>query len=229
MKNYSRILITLLFTILSFHLKAQAILGLTTTSVSNSSPNIGDQLYIFATLKNFSLTDTFSNIIGFEVANKDSILTSTITVGKPPYTNTLIKLAPQEEKSALFTLQMFSNTFVAGPDIIIVWPIVMDPNIFITDSAEAPINIVDPLYISDKEDALLQHYVFNELLFINNINQENMLEQVQIFNAFEQLLIEQKIDNKPAIVSLEKLTKGIYYGYITFRNKKQLVIKIFYH
>lgn len=226
MKNYSKILVTILFTILSFHLKAQAILGLTTTSVSNSSPNIGDQLYIFATLKNFSLTDTFNNIIGFEVANKDSILTSTVTVGKPPYTNTVIKLAPQEEKSALFTVQMFSNTFVTGPDIIIVWPVVVDPNIIIIDSAEAPINIVDPLYLIDKKNVLLQHYVFNGQLFIKNINQEDVLEQVQIFNTFGQPLIDQKIDNKPAIVSLENLSKGIYYGYITFRNKKQQVIKV---
>jgi hypothetical protein len=90
---------------------AQAKLGLYTTSVSNSTPNLNDQISIFTKLKNTSTTDTFSGVINFLLANKDSIITNLSVVGKPPFTGTSITLAPLEEKAALFTVQLIAHLF----------------------------------------------------------------------------------------------------------------------
>jgi len=95
---------------------AQAKLGLYTTSVSNSTPNLNDQISIFTKLKNTSTTDTFSGVINFLLANKDSIITNLSVVGKPPFTGTSITLAPLEEKP-LFLLFSFCPR-ILKPDLI---------------------------------------------------------------------------------------------------------------
>jgi hypothetical protein len=103
---------------------------------------LNDQISIFTKLKNTSTTDTFSGVINFLLANKDSIITNLSVVGKPPFTGTSITLAPLEEKAALFTVQLLPTYFKAGPDIIIVWPVA---SVAVVDSARAPIQIANAL------------------------------------------------------------------------------------
>jgi hypothetical protein len=169
---------------------AQAKLGLYTTSVSNSTPNLNDQISIFTKLKNTSTTDTFSGVINFLLANKDSIITNLSVVGKPPFTGTSITLAPLEEKAALFTVQLLPTYFKTGPDIIIVWPVA---SVAIVDSARAPIQITNALWAwKSKVEMKFQLFVANEQLFVRKNGQENALQYVRIY-AVSGALIEQHL------------------------------------
>ena len=212
-KNRFIFFLSLCFMLCNTTAHAQAQLGLYTTSVSNSTPNIGDQFYLFASLKNYSATDTFNGVINFELANKDSIITIVTIVGKPPYTNTIIKLAPLEEKSALFTVQILPSHFTAGPDIIIVWPIASVPTV---DSARAPIVIQNPLGIKEQTESKLHLFVFNEQIFIQNTDTENPLQQLQILNMNGQVVSAIPINSNSTVVPIAELPKGIYVAQLNF-------------
>ena len=221
-KNRFIFFLSLCFMLCNTTAHAQAQLGLYTTSVSNSTPNIGDQFYLFASLKNYSATDTFNGVINFELANKDSIITIVTIVGKPPYTNTIIKLAPLEEKSALFTVQILPSHFTAGPDIIIVWPIASVP---IVDSARAPIVIQNPLGIKEQTESKLHLFVFNEQIFIQNTDTENPLQQLQILNMNGQVVSAAKINSPIATIPVNNLPKGVFIVEILLQNGETRVLK----
>lgn len=223
MKKYNSIILTLLL-FAAFHsqLSAQAKLGLFTTSISSSTPNLGDQLYIFTSLKNYSTVDTFIGVIDFELANEDSIITNATIVGKPPYTKTSIKLAPLEEKSALFTVQILPSYFKVGPDIIIVWPIAAVP---IIDTASAPIVIQSPLHTSESSLKKINLFILNNQLCIQNIDSENLLEQVQIINLNGQIISTTLLSNNSFLLPIGELSKGIYIARLVFRNGETKKLK----
>ncbi|MES2619413.1 MAG: T9SS type A sorting domain-containing protein [Bacteroidota bacterium] len=223
MKNYIKILFTGLF-LISIHItvRAQAQLGLYTTSVSSSTPNMGDQLYLFAQLKNYSTIDTFNGVINFELANKDSIITNVTIVGKPPYTNTVIKLAPLEEKSALFTVQILPSYFKAGPDIIIVWPIATAT---IVDSASAVIVIQDPLSIDEQTKAKLRIFTTTEQLIIINEGQESQLEQVRIYTTTGSVILAYKTNTPNITIPLSVLPQGSYIAEVLLQNGERRMLK----
>ena len=186
---------------------AQAKLGLYTTSVSNSTPNLGDQISIFTKLRNTSTTDTFSGVINFLLANKDSIITNLSVVGKPPFTGTSITLAPLEEKAALFTVQLLPTYFKAGPDIIIVWPVA---SVAIVDSARAPIQIVNALGLDELSGNEIQLFVANEQLFIRKSSQQNALQYVRIYAVSGALIEQHSLHATNNTIPLQQLPSGMY-------------------
>lgn len=186
---------------------AQAKLGLYTTSVSNSTPNLGDQISIFTKLRNTSTTDTFSGVINFLLANKDSIITNLSVVGKPPFTGTSITLAPLEEKAALFTVQLLPTYFKAGPDIIIVWPVA---SVAIVDSARAPIQIVNALGLDELGGNEIQLFVANEQLFVRKNGQENALQYVRIYAVSGTLIEQHLLHSTNNNIPLRHLPDGMY-------------------
>ena len=194
---------------------AQAILHTTISTVSNSSPVIGDQLSVFTQLQNVSLTDTFKGIINFDLANKDSIIENVSILGKPNYNGTFITLAPLETKAGLFTVQIIAPNFVAGPDIIIVWPIA---TAVIFDSARTNINIQAPLGIEEDEinQPMLWHN--NHELFIQMNDPKNGLQGVRIFNLNGQLVLNRHLQTGSNRISIENLPCGFYLAEIEYAN-----------
>lgn len=186
---------------------AQAKLGLYTTSVSNSTPNLNDQISIFTKLKNTSTTDTFSGVINFLLANKDSIITNLSVVGKPPFTGTSITLAPLEEKAALFTVQLLPTYFKTGPDIIIVWPVA---SVAIVDSARAPIQITNALGLEEQGGNEFQLFVANEQLFVRKSGQENALQYVRIYTVSGALIEQHLLNAANNTIPLQHLPDGVY-------------------
>jgi hypothetical protein len=186
---------------------AQAKLGLYTTSVSNSTPNLNDQISIFTKLKNTSTTDTFSGVINFLLANKDSIITNLSVVGKPPFTGTSITLAPLEEKAALFTVQLLPTYFKAGPDIIIVWPVA---SVAVVDSARAPIQIANALGLEEQGGNEIQLFVANEQLFVRKSGQENALQYVRIYAVSGALIEQHSLHAMNNTIPLQQLPSGMY-------------------
>jgi hypothetical protein len=188
-------------------LSAQARLGLYYTSASSTTPNLNTQLSVFTQLKNLSTTDTFSGVVNFSLANKDSIITNLSVVGYPSFTGTSITLAPLEQRSALFTLQLLPSYFKIGPDIIIVWPVV---SVAVIDSARAPIDIQAAVGVDDIADDSMQVFVANEHLFIRNSGIDQRLQQVQIIDIEGREIISRSAELKEHSLYLGDLPKGIY-------------------
>jgi hypothetical protein len=185
---------------------AQASLGLFTSSVSNSSPTLNTQISIFTELLNLSATDTFRGVVNFKLANKDSIITNVNVVGMPNFAGTSITLAPQEQKAALFTVQLLPSYFSIGNDIIIVWPVAA---VATPDSAKAPIVISAETGISDIASQSVKAYVADERLMIIS-DDKTGLQQVQIFDIAGRKVGEYTIDATAITISLHDLPKGIY-------------------
>lgn len=185
---------------------AQAQLSLTTTSTSNSTPAINDQLSILTKLKNVSLTDTFTGPVDFLLANKDSIIYDVTIVGKPAFAGTTITLAPQEERSALFTVELFPSHFKAGPDIIIVWPVAA---VHITDSARAPIVIQPALGIDAVAQDDVSAYFSGDQLHILT-DAKITTGRVEIYNMIGQTVGSYTLTSPTTTIPLHHLPKGSY-------------------
>ncbi len=185
---------------------AQAQLSLTTTSTSSSTPAINDQLSILTKLKNVSLTDTFTGPVDFLLANQDSIIYDVNIVGKPAFAGTTITLAPQEERSALFTVELFPSHFKAGPDIIIVWPVAA---VHITDSAKAPIVIQPMLGIDPIAESGVSAYFSADLLHIKTIAVAPA-GRVEIYDMLGQSVGSYPLTGTSTIIPLHHLPQGSY-------------------
>jgi hypothetical protein len=207
---------------------SQATLSLSTTSLSSSTPAINDQLSIFTMLTNTSATDTFEGIIDFSLANDDSILISSAVVGKPNFAGTTIKLAPQEQRAALFTVQLIPSYFKAGPEIIIVWPIATNPKTItlIVDSAEAPIDIQAAVGVNDFEPLQLKAFVSRNHFIIQNGRSEIALEQIQILSANGSIVRTQSVSSSVNVeIDIASLVPGVYLGEVLFNNGSRTVIR----
>ena len=205
--------------------QAQATLGLTTTSVSSSTPPLGSQLSIFTMLKNTSTTDTFSGIVNFQLANKDSIHTIASVVGMPTFAGTVVTLAPQEQRSALFTVQLLSSYFSIGTDIIIVWPVAS--SVRITDSARAPISIQPALSISELDNDSLRLFVSNGHLIIHNQGAKIILEQVHICDIIGRRIISHSASDIDIDIPLDGLPSNIYFAEIVLTNGETKTIRFY--
>ncbi len=190
------------------HVKAQASLGLTTTSVSNSTPALGTQISIMTSLTNVSMQDTFTGIVNFSLANKDSIITNVAIVGYPNFAGTQITLAPQQSRAALFTVQIDHSYFMAGPDIIIVWPIAT--NAHTIDTAAAPITITWPLGINDPALNNISIFTANDNLIVHNTTPKIGLEQLRIYDLLGNTLITYPLNDATTVVPVNSLPAGLY-------------------
>ena len=188
--------------------QAQPQLGLYTVSVSTTTPQLGEQLSLFTKLKNWSLTDTFSGIIDYKLACKDSIITSALVVGKPANAGFSIILAPQTEISALFTVQILGTHFKVGPDIIIVWPVASQAQI--VDSARAAINIKWALGLAPNWATDFKVWVDNNQFVLSTNDQKNRLQHVRIFDLTGVLINTLEIEKDAKQVPLPPLPLGIY-------------------
>lgn len=197
---------------------AQAQLSLTTISTSSTTPAINTQLSILTKLKNVSLTDTFSGPVDFLLANQDSIIYDINIVGKPAFAGTTITLAPQEERSALFTVQLDPSHFKAGPDIIIVWPVAA---IHIADSARAPIVIQPALGIASGQIQSAAYCIGGSFV----IRAEAAIAKVDIYNMMGQCVDSYTISGTAATVPVHHLPEGTYIADITMGSGEALRIR----
>lgn len=206
---------------------AQAELGLYTTSISNASPALGEQISIYTELRNNSITDTFAGPIDFTVANHDGIITAGSVIGKPPFTGTTVVLPPGAKMAALFTVQLQPAYFKVGPEIIIVWPITTSSpsTVIIVDSAKAPITITASTGIVDIPYENIKAFVYNEQLIIQTIEGKTSLEKVQIFDVVGTPVALYYLSDTDAIISLAALPKGLYIAEIMAARGQRKTIK----
>ncbi|MFN8310957.1 MAG: T9SS type A sorting domain-containing protein [Chitinophagales bacterium] len=206
MKRFFVISIALLF--FAAEVRSQAALSLTTTSVSNSTPNLGDQISVLTKLKNVSATDTFTGNIDFLLSNIDSTIFNTSLVGKPAFAGTVLKLAPLEEKAALFTIDLLPVHFKAGPDIIIVWPVA---SVHIIDSAKAPITIMPALGWHDPSRSTTLIFTTRHELILDNSAINYSLEEVQIFNVLGRCVFSSNEKAMQIKVPISDWPSGLYF------------------
>lgn len=224
-KLYKCVLVVAMLLLIQLGLQAQGTLGLYTTSVSNSSPAMGEQFSLFTKLVNTSTTDTFKGVIDFELANEGGIINDIAVFGEPAVSGNFLTLAPLQEINLLFSITPQPSYFVVGPDIIIVWPLASAP---VIDSARAQIFIQEPTGIKNAEQLTLKNWVQNQQLIIQLLNTENSLQRVQIFSTSGTLLISESTNGNTTNIPIGMLPNGIYIAEIVTSDGSRNCIKFIY-
>ena len=221
-KVYATLWIMAVLLLMQQGLQAQATLGLHTTSISNSSPAIDEEISLFTKLINTSATDTFNGVIDFSLANENGVITDVSVFGKPAVSGNILTLAPLQEMTLLFTVTPRSAYYVPGPDIIIVWPIASAP---IVDSAKADIDIQQATGIENNEEQDMKIFVSNNILHVQNSSTTNTFQQVQIFNSTGALIISQTLYSNYEQIPLSNLAGGMYIAAVLSCDGKRYLIK----
>jgi hypothetical protein len=223
MKTVFTLLLTFCLTIMgAAGLQAQGSLGLYTTSVSDNTPAMGDQLSLFTKLINVSPTDTFKGIVDFGLANNGGPITDLAVFGKPALAGTNITLAPLEEKNLLFTVEIVPAYFTPGSDIIIVWPVA---NTNIVDSARANVYISGTTGMEDTKANSLQVFVAANRLFVLNTDVKCQLEQLRIIDLQGRVVANYPISGTNFNAPLNELSGGVYLAEITTTTGTRRVLK----
>lgn len=220
---YHLLIAAVLFLTGAGQLNAQASLGLYTTSISDATPNMGDQLSILTNLVNLSSTDTFIGVVDFRMLHNGGEIIDQAIFGKPALAGTAtIKVAPGEQKSLLFTVQIDAGYFVPGSDIIIVWPVAP---VAIIDSAKTSIFINGTTGVNDLHLGGVSVFVANNQLMVVNPAQNTGVEQLQIFNLLGSPVLSYPVTKSTFAVPLANLPKGIYIAQLTGSNGERRAVK----
>lgn len=224
MKRVYLLLATILFFLTAQpKLNAQASLGLYTTSISDATPNMGDQLSIFTNLVNLSNTDTFIGVVDFRMLHNGGEITDQAIFGKPALSGlSTITVAPGEQKPLLFTVQIDAAYFIPGSDIIIVWPVAP---VAIIDSAKTSIFINGTTGIGKIGLANATVFVASNQLMVINPSSNMGVEQLQIFDLLGACVGNYPVNKTITSVSIADLPKGIYLAKLIGANGEQRVIK----
>jgi hypothetical protein len=202
---------------------SQSSLRLNIVAVSDSNPVLGEEILVFTNLQNTDTNNTFTGVVNFEVANNLQNLSSSNILNTPPYSGTQITLGPQEEIPALFTVKVDAQFFKTGPDIIVIWPITTHPQ---KDTLRIPILIREPLGF----EGLLTKNTFlsvsgNQLLIHTDLNTNNTLKQVRIFDLSGQLILQQGNEEKNTSIGIDELPRGMFICELLYSNNKRNVMK----
>jgi hypothetical protein len=173
---------------LSTEVKAQKGLSLSlqnyTVQPSNGIVSFGYTITISATLKNNDST-AFAGSIDFGLRNSIQELSFNDTVfNKPFYSGDSIQLNGGESVPTLFSIQIETPYFIAGPDVVVVWPI---SNVTFSDSVLINLLIEDPTGIEGQLIHKNDIQVFGDYILLP----ENDFKQVRIYNNSGSLLWEQ--------------------------------------
>lgn len=206
----------------SVSVMAQGSLGLYLTQVSSTTPAIGESVFIQAKLINTSTTETFSGNVDFSMANQNGLVTDFTVFNKPNYSGTLVTLGPLEEKVTLTTIDMDGPYFVAGPDIIIVWPLA---ECDIVDSLKINLDIQAPTGIDEVEGSGISAFVWNSDLIVQNVVPNINLQRVQLFDVTGKVMATYMLTDSNATIPLSELPRGMYIADITATNGLRKTIR----
>lgn len=206
----------------SANLVAQGSLGLYLTQVSSTTPAIGESVFIQAKLINTSTTETFSGIVDFSMANQNGLISDFAVFNKPNYSGTLVTLGPLEEKITLTTIDMDGPYFVAGPDIIIVWPLAACD---IVDSIKINLDIQAPTGINEADDSGISAFVRNNQLIVQNKAPNINLKRVQLFDVTGKVMATYMLSDSTATLPLNEVPRGMYIAEITATNGLRKIIR----
>lgn len=199
----------------SANVMAQGSLGLYLTQISTTTPAIGQSVIVQAKLINTSTTETFSGIVDFSMANENGLITDFTVFNKPNYSGTLVTLAPLEEKQTVTVIDIEGPYFVAGPDIIIVWPLAACD---IVDSIKINLDIQVPTGINEVGDNATSAFVANNQLIVQNNVPNINLQRVQLFDVTGKVMGTYALSDSNATIPLSELPRGMYIAEITTTN-----------
>ena len=204
---------------LSTEVKAQNGLSLSlqnyTVQPSNGIVSFGYTITISATLTNND-SSSFTGFVDFGLRNSLLELSNNSIFSKPFYSGDSIQLNGGESVPTLFSLQIDTPYFIAGPDVVVVWPI---SNVTFSDSVLINLLIEDPTGIEEQFIHKNDIQVFDYILL-----PEKDFKQVRIYNYSGSLLWEQNSSTLPQI-PIDFLPQGFYLLEAISATKQRIVKK----
>jgi len=187
-----------------------------TVQPSNGIVSFGYTITISATLTN---TDSipFSGQVDYGMRNSQQILSNNAIFSKPFYSGDSIQLGGGESVPTLFSVNIETPFFIAGPDVVVVWPI---SNVNFSDSILINLLIEEPTNIDQKVVSPSEIQVFGEYITFP----ENTFKQVRIFNYSGSLLHSLDVAQLNYL-PIDFLPQGFYILEATTTSKQQIVKK----
>lgn len=205
---------------LSTEVKAQNGLSLSlqnyTVQPSNGIVSFGYTITISATLTNND-SSSFTGFVDFGLRNSLLELSNNSIFSKPFYSGDSIQLNGGESVPTLFSLQIDTPYFIAGPDVVVVWPI---SNVNFNDSVLINLLIEDPTSIEEQLIHKNDIQVFGDYILLP----ENNFKQVRIYNYSGSLLWEQNFAASLHI-PIDFLPQGFYLLEAVSATKQRIVKK----
>lgn len=188
-----------------------------TVQPNNGIVTFGYTITISATLTNNDST-TFAGHIDFGLRNNlQELSTNNSVFNKPFYSGDSIHLYGGESVPTLFSVQIEDPYFIAGPDVVVVWPISPIP---FSDSVLINLLIEDPTNIENQPASTMQIAVYADHIHLA----ENKFKQVRIYNYSGSLLWAQNNSSTPSI-AIDFLPSGFYILEAITEDEQRLIKK----
>jgi hypothetical protein len=192
--------------VLGMGVKAGSNLGLGVTTLSKDTLYYGDTLYINTYLVNHDLVD-YNDNIGFGIKIND-IVNVNRSLFPNPYTNLGITIPAGDSIPLQLSVLITPAYLEVGPDILVVWPMAGDGSAAYNNLSKQ-IVVLEPLGINDGGNGGPVHvFYINERVFIRNMEPENGINRVRIYDLEGRLLTEQVPDS--GSVPFDHQQRGIY-------------------
>jgi hypothetical protein len=210
-------------------LSAQNFIGFDSTGFTNMPDTIGSGSFVNVTVnvQNLSMM-TFSDSIGIagyiDTSQAHNVLPIPAfwTVATMPPNDTMLFNIP-----LIFNVGSGGNGFRIGNNVIVVWPILTDPN-FQVDSLTATVIILDGTSTGpDAEAGEIRCYpvpASSGPLYITNTNRSYVVKEITIRDASGKIVSVS--DNPSTGILTESWASGVYMVEITFENGQHSYCKI---
>jgi hypothetical protein len=159
---------------------------------------------------------------GFSINSTRNVST---VIFNAPYNGESISINPGDSLPLLFHVLVQSQYFLAGPDIFVVWPII--DNNRTPDTIEAQIWVLDQIsdVATETPDNALRVYTSNNLLFIENADHLNLVQQAKVFDVSGRLLVDVPVSGL-AQIPFPSQPAGVYVVQLCLTNGQRRSYKI---
>ncbi|HET6990585.1 MAG TPA: T9SS type A sorting domain-containing protein [Bacteroidia bacterium] len=211
---------------------AQASIGFTSTGLQgmpDSAYSNGNTIYVGADLKNYDSTFAFPSTDTLQIIGYIDTTAAPIPIAFPLVSNITIPPGDSIHFALPFVFldQPMGGNFRIGNNVIVIWPVIYDPNVTTHDSVSVNIFIIDPNGVPEynHEEAVRFYPVpANGPLYVTTGTRSVAVKQVVVRDAAGKIVA---ISDTPALgIKTDDWASGIYILEITFENGKKSNYKI---
>ncbi len=221
MKKIFFVLIISLSSALS--VKAQAALGITPFGIfiSNGSVHYGDSINFYFRIQNKG-TEPYSGQIVIDYLINDSLSGELDSLT----TNFLI---PAGDSVSVYVENWIvtSDLCSVGDNIVVIWPVALEPNVPTTDSASVHFNVLDNVGIEENhlnEDIKVYYDPVAENLIFDYGEFKNHVAKIELFNLYGTELVSYIVQRDQ--ISLINYNSQLYFLKIILNDGRSVTFKI---
>lgn len=210
--------------LLFFSGKAQESIGFVSTSFASNTVALGDTIFFTTKLFNYD-NGVFDDTIGFNLS-VNGVLVNNPAIFPNPLAGQILNIAGNDSFPVSFFIVATGPQFLAGPDGLVVWPIVTD-SLSAHDSIFYQINILATAINEPIKDQFSISNNRGQLdIKSNSAIEPNVY--LKLYNISGATLISSQ-ENLPAQIPTNNLSSGIYFLEIQTKNDRKNYFKFSVH